>query len=471
MEDELAKALASRLNKQQMQEMSYLNEYFQLGPLLNLARERPLLISGLVETYWRTRAEPVLDYVPDLLMRIDLFRRLQDNIKRHELSFVPSMTVFALFMVAPTDVLRSRLDNLERNAQEKNTAEVQEFIEQCRNTVAVIQEFVSAQERQVGGSGEDNSHLLQSMNLCKKRDGRKCTISRMENPEAVPIFPNTIHSPNLLSMMDTFWGTEIAARLSPLIRDPVFLKSPQNMLSLNRQLSWWYQSGRIAFKPLPETDTDSLRIQFHWLKKSKLEPAQLFTDDMDIWEVMEAADIPDSDGRGKGVQGWGRHYFDSYSGLGMETGQIHWLSERFEIEPPSFEMLQLSWDLLRVAAICGATKPIYSMDEANGDYDDHDGGYEDSDDDYHNDRRDEGDYDDQYDGGYDGDEMKSQPDMYRDKNYAHLRQWGQGVEAQEVEAQGVEAQGVEAQEVEGREVEGREVEGLEDLPIEECSLQ
>jgi hypothetical protein len=100
MEDQLGKALASRLNKQQMEKMLYLNEYFQLGPLLNLARERPLLISGLVETYWRTRAEPVLDYVPDLWMRIDLFRRLQDNIKRHELSFVPSMTVFALFMVA-----------------------------------------------------------------------------------------------------------------------------------------------------------------------------------------------------------------------------------------------------------------------------------------------------------------------------------------------------------------------------------
>ncbi|PKK51004.1 hypothetical protein CI102_3652 [Trichoderma harzianum] len=384
-----------------MEKMLYLNEYFQLGPLLNLARERPLLISGLVETYWRTRAEPVLDYVPGLWMRIDLFRRLQDNIKRHELSFVPSMTVFALFMVAPIDVLRSRLDNLERNAQEKNTAEVQEFIEQCRNTVAVIQEFVSAQARQVGGSGEDNSHLLHSMNLCKKRDRRKCSISRMENPEAVPIFPNTIHSPNLLSMIDTFWGTETAARLSPLIRDPVFLKSPQNMLSLNRQLSWWYQSGRIAFKPLRKTNTNSLVIQFHWLKKSKLEPAQLFTDDMDIWEVMEVADIPESDGRGKGINGWGRHHFDSYSGLGMETTLT---------------------------------------DEANGDYDDHYGGYEDSDDDYRNGCRDEGYYDDQYDGGYDGDEMKSQPDMYRDKNYVQLRHWGQGVEGQGVEGQEVEGE-------------------------------
>lgn len=140
MEDQLAKALASRLNKQQMQKMLYLNEYFQLGPLLNLARERPLLISGLVETYRRTAAEPVSDYVPNLWMRINLYRRLKDNLRRHELSFVPSMTVFALFMVAPTDVLRSRLDDLERNAQEKNMTEVQEFIEQCSAAVAVIQD-------------------------------------------------------------------------------------------------------------------------------------------------------------------------------------------------------------------------------------------------------------------------------------------------------------------------------------------
>ncbi|KAL7959450.1 hypothetical protein V8C34DRAFT_303917 [Trichoderma compactum] len=454
MEDQLGKALASRLNTQQMQSLLSLNEYFELGPLLNLARERPLLISGLAETYRRTRAEPVGDYVPDLLTRVDLFRRLKDNLKRHELSFVPSMTVFALFMVAPIDVLQCRLDNLERNAQEKNTTEVQEFIEQCRTAVAVIQEFVSAEARQVGRFDKGNVHLLQSMDLSKKRDGRKCSISRMENPEAVTIFPNAIHSPNLLSMMDTFWGTEAAARLSTLIRDPVFLKSPQNMLSLNRQLSWWYQSGRIAFKPLRKTDTDSLIIQFHWLKKSELEPTQLFTDDVDFEEVMEAAGIANCDGRG--IKAWGRHYSNSYSGLGMETGQIHWLREHFKIGHPSFELLQLSWDLLRVAAICGATKPIYSTDEATGDYNDHYGGYDDSDDHYDNDCSDDGYDDGEFDGGYEGDGMESPPDMYRDKNYAQLRHWGQEVEGEEVEGEEVEGQKVEGQEVEGQEVEGQE---------------
>lgn len=286
----------------------------------------------------------------------------------------------------------------------------------------------------------------------------------MENPEAVPIFPNAIHSPNLLSMMDFFWGTEAAARLSTLIRDPVFLKSAQNMLSLNRQLSWWYQSGRIAFKPLRKTDTNSLIIQFHWLKKSKLEPAQLFTDNMSFLGVMEAAGIADCDG--EGIKGWGRHCFSSYSGLGMETGHIYRLCKHFEIEPPNFEILQLSWDLLRVAAICGATKPIYSLDEANGDNVDHYGGYEDSDDHYDNDCRDDEDYDDdRLDGDYDDDDddgMESQPDMYCDKNYAQLRHWGE-----EVEGQDIEELDIEGQEIEGQEVDTQEAEGLEDMEEDE----
>ncbi|KAL6702336.1 hypothetical protein J3F84DRAFT_399770 [Trichoderma pleuroticola] len=461
MEDQLAKALASRLTQQQMQSMLFLNEYFQLGPLLDLAKERPCLISGLIATYSRPAAEPVLDYVTDVCPRILLFRRLDDTLRRHELSFVPNMTVFALFMAAPIDVLRSRLDNLERNAQEKNMAEVQDFIEQCRTAVAVIQEFVSAEARQVGGFGEDNVHLLQSTNLCKKRDGRQCSISRMENPEAVAIVPYAIHSPNLLSMMDTFWGTEAAARLSPLLRDPVFLKSPQNMLSLNRQLRWWYQSGRIAFKPLRETDTNSLMIQFHWRKKSRLEPAQLFTDGMSFLHVMDAADIPNCHASGSGVHGWGKDSSNSH-GLGMETGHVHRLYERFDIGPPSFELLQLSWDLLRVAAICGATKPIYSTDEASDDYDDHHGGYEDGDDHYggddgfydDNSRHDDGFYDDQVDDSYGDDEMESQPDMYCDKDYAQLRHWGQEVEGQE----GMEQEDVEQEDMEQDDVEQDDVE-------------
>ncbi|PNP57594.1 hypothetical protein THARTR1_02592 [Trichoderma harzianum] len=425
MEDQLAKALASRLTQQQMQSMLFLNEYLQLGPLLDLTKERPSLILGLIATYRRQAAEPVLDYVTDVCPRIPLFRRLEDTLRRHELSFC------------------TKYDG--RNAQEKNMAEVQEFIEQCRTAVTVIQEFVSAEARQVGGFGEDNVHLLQSMNLCKKRDGRQCNISRMENPEAVAIVPYAIHSPNLLSMMDTFWGTEAAARLSPLLGDPVFLKSPQNMLSLNRQLSWWYQSGRIAFKPLRETDTNSLMIQFHWLKKSRLEPAQLFTYGMSFSNVMGAADIPDGHASGRGVHGWGEDSSNSH-GLGMETGHIHWLDERFEIGAPSFELLQLSWDLLRVAAICGATKPIYSTDEASDDYDDHHGGYEDGDDHYGGD---DGYYDDQVDDGYGDDEMESQPDMYCDKDYAQLRRWEEEIEGQEVDTQEVEGQeGMEQDDVE-----------------------
>lgn len=143
MEDQAAKELASGLNEQQMQQLLHLNEYSLLGRLLDLTKKNPSPVFRLLEINERAAEEPVSDYVSDSLKRINCFRRLQDNIKRYELPFSPSMTVFALFMVAPIDVLQYRLDNLERNAQEKNMTEVQEFIEQCRTAAAVIQECMS----------------------------------------------------------------------------------------------------------------------------------------------------------------------------------------------------------------------------------------------------------------------------------------------------------------------------------------
>ncbi|KAK4066732.1 hypothetical protein Trihar35433_7159 [Trichoderma harzianum] len=455
MEDQAAKELASGLNEQQMQQLLHLNEYSILGRLLDLTKKNPSPVFRLLEINERAAKEPVSDYVSDPCKRINCFRRLQDNIKRHELPLTPTMTVFALFMVAPIDVLQYRLDNLERNAQEKNTTEVQNFIEQCRTAAAVIQEFVSREGRQVEDTGEDNLFLLQSMNLCKRRDLRRCRISGMEDPEAVPIFPITMNSVNFLSMLETFWGTETATRLSTLILDPNFLRSPQNMLSLNRQLSWWFQGGKVAFKPLRKTNCSSLAVQVHWLKKSELEPTQLFTDDMSLCRVADSAGITYGCA---GKEGWGRCVTPYYGGLGMETGHIHGLVENYGIEPPSFELLQLSWDLLRVAAICGATQPVFCSDEVTEDNND-----------YYDDDVDYG--DDHFDDDYDEDEMESQPDMYMDKNYAQLLRWAGEIEGQEVGEQEVGGQEVEGKKVEGQEVEGQEVEGLEDLPIEECTLQ
>ncbi|KKP01701.1 hypothetical protein THAR02_06207 [Trichoderma harzianum] len=363
------------------------------------------------------------------------------------------MTVFALFMVAPIDVLQYRLDNLERNAQEKNTTEVQESIEQCRTAAAAIQEFVSREGRQVENTGEDNLFLLRSMNLCKRRDRRRCRISGMDDPEAVPIFPITMNSVNFLSMLDTFWGTETATRLSTLILDPNFLRSPQNMPSLNRQLGWWFHSGKIAFKPLRKSNDSSFIFQVYWLKKSEPKPTELFTNEMSICRVADSAGIVYGCA---GREGWGRCDTPYYGNLGMETGQIHGLGENYGIEPPSFELLQVSWDLLRVAAICGATQPVFWSDEVEEDNND-----------YYDDDVDYGDH--HFDDGYDEDEMESQPDMYMDKNYAQLLRWAGEIEGQEVGRQEIERQEVERQEVERQEVEGREVEGLEDL--EGCPLQ
>ncbi|UKZ75000.1 hypothetical protein TrVFT333_002672 [Trichoderma virens FT-333] len=265
MDDQVPKELASSLNEQQMQELLRLHETGHLGRLLDLAGKRPTFISKILETREDVDVDPVLEYMSDLHIRKVLFWRLTSTIRRHKLPFELNMTVFALFMVAPMDMLRFRLDKLERDIEENNWTGVHEFIDKCSIAVAGIQEFVNRKSRQVKGCGKDT--ILHSAKLCKERDRSERIIADIEDPVVVPIFPFE-NLANTLSTLETFWGTEIATRLYALIQDQNILESPQNLLSLDRNTGWSFLKGEIAFKPLHDTATGSIELQLHWLKKA-----------------------------------------------------------------------------------------------------------------------------------------------------------------------------------------------------------
>lgn len=72
-----------------------------------------------------------------------------------------------------------------------------------------------------------------------------------------------------------FWGDKQADELSKLFQERSVLESPQNLLSLNHQIHWWFDSAKLAFKPLRSNPSDgSVEVQFHWLKSSRLRPSQ-----------------------------------------------------------------------------------------------------------------------------------------------------------------------------------------------------
>jgi hypothetical protein len=121
------------------------------------------------------------------------------------------------------------------------------------------------------------------------------------------------------------------------------LKSPQNVIRLDPKLHWYYNNGEMALKPLRKTEDGSVVVQFHWLKRHEFEPsASLRGANIDEW--MQRAGLADN-------SAWG----SNISGLPVETGQTFVLRAKDPAHVPSFELLQMSWDLRRIVAISGAT--------------------------------------------------------------------------------------------------------------------
>jgi hypothetical protein len=81
-------------------------------------------------------------------------------------------------------------------------------------------------------------------------------------------------------------------------------------------------------------------LQFHWLKRSGLKPWTSVGDDF-LQEAGLAGDAGVIWGQGE---------------LLINSGEIFTVSAQDSDHLPSFELLQLQWDLHRVAAICGAAE-------------------------------------------------------------------------------------------------------------------
>lgn len=180
----------------------------------------------------------------------------------------------------------------------------------------------------------------------------------MVDSEAAHIFPySTIEKRNfsdLTDILNTFWGHEKAQEWSDLFQDESVTESPQNLVCLNHQLHWWLDNARLALKPLRNTDSGAVVVQFHWLKVNRLKPHMPLEKPNEVLPfsgILSKAGLSDN-----GT--WGDKLAHRKSGLPLQTGQTFVLGAKDPERAPSFELLQLSWDLLRVGAISGAAGPL-----------------------------------------------------------------------------------------------------------------
>jgi hypothetical protein len=117
----------------------------------------------------------------------------------------------------------------------------------------------------------------------------------------------------------------------------------------------------MALKPLRKMDDGSVVVQFHWLKSHTLKSTTTF-EGVDMNDRMLQAGLEDN-------SAWGDVLMHRKSGLPIETGQTFILKGNGPLLAPSFELLQLSWDLSRIVAISGAAEPVDLSDVESDDED------------------------------------------------------------------------------------------------------
>ncbi|KAK3346115.1 hypothetical protein B0T25DRAFT_592418 [Lasiosphaeria hispida] len=133
---------------------------------------------------------------------------------------------------------------------------------------------------------------------------------------------------DLNEMLVAFWGAEKSVAWRRIFEDAGITKSAKNGISINRQICFWFDNARFALKPLRETPEG-------------------------IVDVLLQAGIAD--------QKWGDILAHRESGARIRTGQTFLFPRHDEMQ----------WNLLRVAAICGAagvTDDYYQFEDPDGRY-------------------------------------------------------------------------------------------------------
>ncbi|KAK5996643.1 hypothetical protein PT974_01980 [Cladobotryum mycophilum] len=395
----------------------------QAGPTSSMDDELP---SKLYDAYQRDPrfreyvadipvTEPVLDYVTEVEVRLEIVREVQllcHGVPRFQLT----APMFAVFMIAPLDQLRITVDKLRNDPpemQEDDQSDIRDrtvtvpffdfFSTYSSQTVHdAIRSYIprggrprgsgsvtpintesplsSRQHQRSTSSPTIQGHYTlseasaqgeslslprsprarsgEAVSKCKIRDGNVCIVAGTSDPEAAHIFPFAtsfkMAFSNLNMLLKMFWGFDTYERWSRQYQSSGIIESPKNLLSFNHQLHFWWDHSKFALKPLRQTG-NSIIVQWHWLKRPSLKMNQVIPHNANLRDYIDP-------------QGWGDNFFLRKSGRVVETGQLFTIHAANPDHLPSFELLELQWDLLRIAAICGAAE---AYDEAL-DYDSED---------------------------------------------------------------------------------------------------
>ncbi|CAK7269608.1 hypothetical protein SEPCBS119000_003657 [Sporothrix epigloea] len=221
-------------------------------------------------------------------------------------------------------------------------------------------------------SGSPATRNCSAVKRAKARDGHLCVLSGSVDPEAAHIYPFSAGQDSerteYIANLACFWGKERADAWSRQFRSAHITESPKNLLCLNRQLHFWWGACRLALRPIRSLDPCAIKLQVHWLRRSITRPRSLSSENF--------KDISSLCGGGPDYQSWGQSPA-AYrrSGLPLQTGQIFTIRADSTEDLPSFDLLDMQWNLLRVAAMSGAAEADTDPWGREDEEDDYAGGY------------------------------------------------------------------------------------------------
>jgi hypothetical protein len=141
-----------------------------------------------------------------------------------------------------------------------------------------------------------------------------------------------------------FWNSERASRVIDLVSDNSIIDSVSNMICLESQLHRWWSLAYLAFEPL-EKLPNGTRVRIRWLPRtgfSVIQGINLDTDPRDhLHKPLEVGVI--------GMR-------DLRSGHPLVDGSVVDLTSEDPDTEVSYDLLALQWDILRMAALCGAAE-------------------------------------------------------------------------------------------------------------------
>ncbi|CAK7275561.1 hypothetical protein SEPCBS57363_006760 [Sporothrix epigloea] len=219
------------------------------------------------------------------------------------------------------------------------------------------------------------SPITRSRNAVKRakdRDSHKCILTGTDNPESAHIYPFSAGPASgrtkYINMLVNFWGKEKSDAWLRQCCTTSVTESAKNLLCLNSQLHFWWGTCRLALRPIRTLDPCTIKLQLHWLRRARTRPTTPLSGTSD--------DIRLLCGGEDDLETWGpQPVAHRMSGLPLRTGQIFTIRAENPEDLPSFELLDMQWNLLRVAAMSGAAEAEDAPPEEGDDDNEYSGHY------------------------------------------------------------------------------------------------